>query len=122
MGDGEYFINYFKYNPEDNSVKINICEYEYDKDEFDLNTELGEFIGEVNRLYDKCNDDRIAFDTDANTEFYTREAIQNVVQEKLLYLNWRLDSKYVEDDEKIKIKHQIEIVEEIISGIDDLLY
>lgn len=122
MGDEEYFINYFRYNPEDNSVKINICEYEYDKDEFDLNTELGEFIGEVNRLYDKCNDDRITFDTDANTEFYTREAIQNVVQEKLLYLNWRLDSKYVEDDEKIKIKHQIEIVEEIISGIDDLLY
>lgn len=122
MGDEEYFINYFRYNPEDNSVKINICEYEYDKDEFDLNTELGEFIGEVNRLYNKCNDDRITFDTDANTEFYTREAIQNVVQEKLLYLNWRLDSKYVEDDEKIKIKHQIEIVEEIISGIDDLLY
>lgn len=122
MGDEEYFINYFRYNPEDNSVKINICEYEYDKDEFDLNTELGEFIGEVNRLYDKCNDDRIICDTDANTEFYTREAIQNVVQEKLLYLNWRLDSKYVEDDEKIKIKHQIEIVEEIISGIDDLLY
>ena len=89
---------------------------------FNVLPQVGEFIGEVNRLYDKCNNDRITFDTDANTEFYTREAIQNVVQEKLLYLNWRLDSKYVEDDEKIKIKHQIEIVEEIISGIDDLLY
>ena len=110
--NGIILPDYFKYNPTKNTVKINIYEYEYDKSEFDLNTELPECINEINRLYNKCNDDRIMYDSDANTEFYTREAIQVIPQEELFWLNARLE--YVTDaDEKLKIEYQIEVVEKI---------
>ena len=115
-------MSYFNYDSENNTVKINISEYQYDKDLFNLEEELPDFINEINRLYNLCDDDRITCDTDANTEFYTREAIQNIPDTKLLQLKWRLDSQYVSDDEKVKIKHQIEILEEVVEEINRLLY
>ena len=83
-------------------------------------TELKECICTINRLYDKCNDDRISYDTDANTEYYTREAIEYVPRKELLLLNRRLE--YVKGtDEELKVKHQIEIVEDIVKQIEDIL-
>ena len=115
-----YIPDYFKNDPNKGILRINICEYEYDKSEFDLNNELQECICEVNRLYDKCNDDRIRCDSDANTEFYKREAIQAVPQKHLLLLNRQLP--YITDeDEKLKVEHQLEILKEVTEEMDKLL-
>ena len=118
--DGEIIIDYITYNEETGKINIRINEYSYPKSEFNVDTELDECICTINRLYDKCNDDRISYDTDANTEYYTREAIQYVPQKELLLLNRSLE--YVKGtDEERKIKNQIEIVEEIVKKIEDIL-
>ena len=118
--DGEILLNYITYNEETGKINISINEYEYPKSEFNVDTELDECISTINRLYNKCNDDRITYDTFADEEYYTREAIQYVPQKELLLLNRRLE--YVKGtDEELKVKHQIEIVEDIVKQIDDIL-
>lgn len=108
------------YNEETGKINISIDEYSYPKSEFNVDTELDECISTINRLYNKCNDDRISYDTDANTEYYTREAIEYVPRKELLMLNRRLE--YVKGtDEELKVKHQIEILEEIVKKIEDIL-
>lgn len=114
-------LNFITYDKETGKINIRISEYDYSKSEFDTDTELEECIHEINRLYNQCNDDRIAFDTDANTEYYTREAIQFIPQEELRMLKNRLE--YVKGtDEELKVKHQMEIVKDIVDKINDILY
>ena len=118
--DDGMFLNHINYDEENRKINININEYEYPKSEFNVDTELKECICTINRLYDKCNDDRISYDTDANTEYYTREAIEYILRKELLLLNRRLE--YVKGtEEERKIKNQIEIVEDIVKQIEDIL-
>ena len=120
MCDDGMFLNHINYDEENRKINITINEYSYPKSEFNVDTELKECICTINRLYDKCNDDRISYDTDANTEYYTREAIEYVPRKELLLLNRRLE--YVKGtDEELKVKHQIEIVEDIVKQIEDIL-
>lgn len=71
----EYIPSFFKYA--DGIVRIDIAEYQYPKSEFNLKNEdeLDEFIKTINILYNKCDDDRIMNDTDANDEYYKRDNI-----------------------------------------------
>lgn len=117
--DGENLPDYITYNEETRRINISINEYSYPKSEFNVDTELDECISTINRLYCKCDDDRISYDTDANTEYYTREAIEYVPRKNLFWLRRKLDN--VKGDEWLKVKHQIEIVEEIIKEIEDIL-
>lgn len=73
----EYIPSFFKYA--DGIATIDISEYEYPKSEFNLKNEdeLNEFIKTINILYNKCDDDRIMNDTDANDEYYKRDNIVN---------------------------------------------
>ena len=114
------FLNYINYNNETGKITISINEYQYPKSEFNADTELEECISTINKLYGKCDDDRISYDTDANTEYYTREAIEYIPRNELLLLKRRLEYVKGTDDE-LKVKHQIEILEEIVKKIDDIL-
>ena len=83
MTEDKCLLSFFKY---DNGIAtINITEYDYPKSEFNLKNEeeLIEFIKSVNVLYNKCNDDRIMYDDDANDEYYKRDNIVSFVQEEL---------------------------------------
>lgn len=75
MKKKNYIPSFFKYA--DGIVHINIGEYQYRKSEFNLKNEdeLEEFIKTINILYNKCDDDRIINDTDANDEYYKRDNI-----------------------------------------------
>ena len=121
MTNGYGLLDCITYDKETMKIIIKISEYKYPKSEFDVNTELEDCIHEINRLYNQCNDDRITGDTDANTEYYTREAIQYIPQKELTMLERRLE--YVKGtDEELKVKHQIEIVKDIVDKINDILY
>ena len=121
MTNGYGLLDCITYDKEKGKINISISEYDYPKSEFDTDTELEDCIHEINRLYNQCNDDRITGDTDANTEYYTREAIQYIPQKELTMLERRLE--YVKGtDEELKVKHQIEIVKDIVDKINDILY
>lgn len=114
------FLNYFKYDKEKRTITISVSEYYYPKSEFNVDTELEECISTMNRLYGKCDDDRIIYDTNANDEFYFREAIQYIPQKELLGLQQRLE--YVKEaDEELKVKHQIEILKEVVKEMEDII-
>lgn len=117
--DGLIIPDYITYNKENRKITININEYNYPQSEFNVDTELDECISTINRLYCRCDDDRISYDTDANTEYYTREAIEYVPRKKLFWLKRELDN--VKGNEELKVKHQIKIVEEIVKEIEDIL-
>lgn len=106
----------------DDKVRIDITEYDHYGEEFDLNNkdDVREFIKAFSSIYGQCDNDRLSNDTDANTEFYKREAIQAVPQKHLLLLNRQLP--YITDeDEKLKVEHQIEILKEVTEEVDKLL-
>ena len=113
--------NYFKYDSMNNTVKININEYSHEEKEFNLDTEAIQCFREINRLYNLCDDDRITYDTNADDEYYTREAIQYVPQKHLNRLKWSL--KYITDSrEKMKVENQIEILTEVVEEINKIIY
>ena len=120
MNEDTTFPNYITYNNETGKITISINEYQYPKSEFNVDTELGECIFTINSLYGKCDDDRISYDTDANNEHYTMEVIESVPRNELLLLKRRLEYVKGTDDE-LKVKHQIEILEEIVKKIEDIL-
>ena len=99
MSEDKY-ISFFKYN--NGTATINISEYEYPQAKFNLKNEneLIEFIKAINVLYDKCDNDRIMYDDDANDEYYKRDKIVSLVQEELDYQNRALTHE--NDDYKRK--------------------
>lgn len=116
-----YIPDYFKYDPNKSILRINISEYEYDKSEFDLGNELPECIREMNRLYDKCNDDRIRYDNDANDEYYKRDKIVSLVQEELNEQNrvLTLEKNFAHAYDMAMAK--IEVLNKLQKGINDVL-
>ena len=87
MSENEYIPSFFEYNK--GIATINVSEYDYPKSEFNLKNEdeLIEFIKAINVLYDKCDNDRIMYDGDANDEYYKRDKIVSLVQDELLHQN-----------------------------------
>lgn len=121
MSENEYLPSFFKYN--DGIATINIAEYDYLKSEFNLKNEeeLIEFIKSVNVLYNQCNDDRIRYDDDANTEYYMRDKIVSLVQEELNEQNRLLTLNKNSVYEKTVIMSKIEVLNRLQEQINWVL-
>ena len=107
----------------DNKVKIDVVEYGHYGEEFDLNNknEIKSFIKTFSDIYEQCDDERLQNDSNADEEYYTREAIQDIPYTELQLLKTQLKNT-TNDDEKIKLQHQIEIVQEIVDKINNIIY
>lgn len=117
-----YFIEHFKYN--EGIAKIYINEYYYPKSEFDLKDELEmeEFFKTINVLYDLCDDDRIRYDDDANTEYYMRDKIVSLVQEELNEQDRLLTLNKNSVYEKNIIMGKIEVLNKLQKEINEVLF
>ena len=120
MSENECLLSFFKY---DNGIAtININEYDYPKEEFNLKNEeeLIEFIKSVNVLYNQCNDERIIYDDQANEEYYMRDNIVSFVNEELTYQKRAL--RYENDEYKRKcITAKIEVLTRLQEKINWVL-
>lgn len=107
----------------DNKVKIDVIEYGHYGEEFNLNNknEIIKFIKIFSSIYEQCDDERLQNDSAADEEYYTREAIQDIPSTKLQLLKTQLNNTNY-NDEKIKLQHQIEVVQEIIDKINNIIY
>ena len=121
MTENEYIPSFFKY---DNGIAtINITEYDYPTSEFNLKNEeeLIEFIKTINRLYDQCDDDRLKYDNDANTEYYKRDKIVSLVQEELNEQNRLLTLEKNFEHEKTRVMAKIEVLNRLQEQINWVL-
>lgn len=118
----EYIPSFFKYD--DGIVRIDIAEYQYPKSEFNLKNEdeLDEFIKTINILYNKCDDDRIMNDTDANEEYYKRDKIVSLVQEELNEQDRLLTLNKNSVHEKNIVMGKIEVLNKLQKEINEVLY
>lgn len=120
MTENEYIPSFFKY--EDGIATINITEYDYPKEKFNLKNEeeLIEFIKSINILYNQCNDDRITYDDDANDEYYKRDNIVSFVNKELTYQKRAL--RHENDEYKRKyITAKIEVLNYLQEKINRVL-
>ena len=121
MTENEYIPSFFKY---DNGIAtINITEYDYPTSEFNLKNEeeLIEFIKTINRLYNQCDDDRLKYDNDANTEYYKRDKIVSLVQEELNEQNRLLTLEKNFEHEKTRVMAKIEVLNRLQEQINWVL-
>ena len=97
----KYIPLFFEYD--EGIVKININEYEYPKSQFNLKdeNELKEFIRTIDILYNKCDDERIMNNTDANAEYYLRDDIVCKIREYQCRYESDIIDKLVEDVDNI---------------------
>ena len=118
----DYRLSFFKYK--DGVCKINITGYDYPKSEFNLKdeTELQNFIKTINILYDLCDDDRIRYDDDANTEYYKRDKIVSIVQEELYEQDRQLTLNKNSPFEPDRIMAKIEVLNKLQKEINEVLY
>ena len=74
-----------------------------------------EFINEVNKAYDECDDERLRCDSDANEEYWKRDAIVGEANYLLSNANRDLgvldecSSSYYECMGKIKVLNQLQV-------------
>ena len=120
MTENEYNPLFFKY--EDGIATININEYDYPKEEFNLKNEeeLIEFIKSVDVLYNQCNDDRITYYDEGDEEYYMRDSIVSFVNKELTYQKRAL--RYENDEYKRKcITAKIEVLTRLQEKINWVL-
>ena len=121
MSEDKYIPSFFEY---DNGIAtINILEYDYPKSEFNLKNEeeLMEFIKTINSLYNECDEDRIRYDNDANTEYYKRDKIVSLVQEELNEQNRLLTLEKNFEHEKTRVMAKIEVLNRLQEQINWVL-
>ena len=121
MSEDKYIPSFFEY---DNGIAtINILEYDYPKSEFNLKNEdeLIDFIKTINRLYNQCDDDRLKYDNDANTEYYKRDKIVSLVQEELNEQNRLLTLEKNFEHEKTRVMAKIEVLNRLQEQINWVL-
>ena len=121
MSEDKYIPSFFKY---DNGIAtINIWGYDYPKSEFNLKNEeeLIDFIKTINRLYNQCDDDRLKYDNDANTEYYKRDKIVSLVQEELNEQNRLLTLEKNFEHEKTRVMAKIEVLNRLQEQINWVL-
>lgn len=121
MSEDKYIHSFFEY---DNGIAtINILEYDYPKSEFNLKNEeeLIDFIKTINRLYNQCDDDRLKYDNDANTEYYKRDKIVSLVQEELNEQNRLLTLEKNFEHEKTRVMAKIEVLNRLQEQINWVL-
>lgn len=121
MTENEYLPSFFKY---DNGIAtINILEYDYPKSKFNLKNEdeLIDFIKTINSLYNECDEDRIRYDNDANTEYYKRDKIVSLVQEELNEQNRLLTLEKNFEHEKTRVMAKIEVLNRLQEQINWVL-
>lgn len=121
MSEDKYTPSFFEYNK--GIATINILEYDYPKSEFNLKNEeeLMEFIKTINRLYNQCDDDRLKYDNDANTEYYKRDKIVSLVQEELNEQNRLLTLEKNFEHEKTRVMAKIEVLNRLQEQINWVL-
>ena len=119
--EDKYIPSFFKY--EEGIATINILEYDYPKSEFNLKNEdeLMEFIKTINRLYNQCDDDRLKYDNDANTEYYKWDKIVSLVQEELNEQNRLLTLEKNFEHEKTRVMAKIEVLNRLQEQINWVL-
>ena len=119
--DNNYIMSFFKYK--DGICEVNISEYNYPKSKFNLKdeTELKNFIKTINVLYDLCDDDRIRYDDDANTEYYKRDKIVSLVQEELNEQDRQLNLNKNDPVEHERIMAKIEVLNKLQKEINEVI-
>lgn len=121
MSEDKYTPSFFEYNK--GIATINITGYDYPKSEFNLKNEeeLIDFIKTINRLYNQCDDDRLKYDNDANTEYYKRDKIVSLVQEELNEQNRLLTLEKNFEHEKTRVMAKIEVLNRLQEQINWVL-
>ena len=123
MTNGYGLLDCITYDKETGKINISISEYDYPKSEFNLKNEdeLMEFIKTINRLYNQCDDDRLKYDNDANTEYYKRDKIVSLVQEELNEQNRLLTLEKNFEHEKTRVMAKIEVLNRLQEQINWVL-